>query len=169
MFGRLINSRSCPLSGALSQCVLLYIELSMLVAQSNSQQTGVAGACSTDDVNIYQAVGALTCVSVVGASTLVVGYAAPLPVLGSLAAGGAAMYFGSRLDKDGKPKAQATDKKPAAKQAESNKAEPVKSEKTEAPSDTEVAAILDEAPEDSIDTSCTDTTDLAPVAVIGFM
>lgn len=59
--------------------------------------TTTAGALSTDDINVYQSVGALTVVSVVGASTLAMSIAAPLPVLGTVAVGGGLLYYGTKI------------------------------------------------------------------------
>jgi len=59
--------------------------------------TTTAGALSTDDINVYQSVGALTVVSVVGASTLAMSIAAPLPVLGTVAVGSGLMYYGTKI------------------------------------------------------------------------
>lgn len=68
----------------------------MFTAQTQPAQVQ-AGALSTDDVNIYQGVGALAVVSTVGACTLGVAIAAPVPVIGTIGCGAALMYYGSRL------------------------------------------------------------------------
>ena len=67
------------------------------VPANNTQASASAGALSTDDVNIYQSVGALTVVSVVGASTLAMAIAAPVPVLGTVAVGSGLLYYGTKI------------------------------------------------------------------------
>ena len=88
----------------------------MFTATPTAQLNNAAGALSTDDVNIYQSVGALTVVSVVGASTLAMAVAAPVPVLGTVAVGGGLLYYGTKIangddtksDKTADKKAEAT-------------------------------------------------------------
>ena len=81
-----------------------------MFVQQITPSTDNAGALSTDDVNVYQSVGALTVVSVVGASTLAMAIAAPVPVLGTVAVGGGLLYYGTKIKNDGK----ATDTKAPA-------------------------------------------------------
>ena len=77
--------------------------------------TQTAGALSTEDVNAYQAVGALTVVSVVGASTLGMAIAAPVPVIGTIACGAGLLYYGSRTNG---ADAEATTEAPEAPEAD---------------------------------------------------
>jgi hypothetical protein len=65
---------------------------------SSSKESGKSPL--PEGVNAYQGMGALTVIGVLGGCTFSVALAAPLPVLGTLAAGGGLMYFGHRANAD---------------------------------------------------------------------
>ena len=78
----------------------------MFVAQS-SDSTDLAGALGTQDINAYQAVGAVTAIGVVSGSTLGMAIAAPLPILGTVAISAGLMYYGGKIQKDAHAKRDA--------------------------------------------------------------
>ena len=76
----------------------------MFTSQSDYNASSAAGFTGkVDDVNMYQAAGALAVVGTVAGATMTMAYVAPLPTLGGLAAGGGLLYTGHRI-KTGKAK-----------------------------------------------------------------
>ena len=73
----------------------------------SSASTDLAGALGTQDINAYQAVGAVTALGVVSGSTLGMAIAAPLPILGTVAVSAGLMYYGTKIQKDAHAKRDA--------------------------------------------------------------
>ncbi len=67
---------------------------------SDSASSVEAGALGTQDINAYQAVGAVTILGVVSGSTLGMAIAAPLPILGTVGLSAGLLYYGTKVQKD---------------------------------------------------------------------
>ena len=67
---------------------------------SDSASSLEAGAFGTQDLNAYQAVGAVTILGVVSGSTLGMAIAAPLPILGTVAVSAGLLYYGNKQQAD---------------------------------------------------------------------
>ena len=94
----------------------------MFVSVNSSSDNTDAGALGTQDLNAYQAVGAVTALGVVSGSTLGMAIAAPLPILGTVAISAGLMYYGGKIQKEAQAKRDA------------DKATPVAAASTDAPS-----------------------------------
>jgi len=71
-----------------------------MFASQTSASTDMAGALGTQDINAYQAAGAVALVGVVSGSTLGAALVAPLPVLGTVAVSAGLMYYGGKVQSD---------------------------------------------------------------------
>ena len=71
-----------------------------MFVQDTLQPESVAGALGTQDINAYQAVGAVTAIGVVSGSTLGMAIAAPLPILGTVAVSAGLLYYGTKIQAD---------------------------------------------------------------------
>ena len=72
----------------------------MFVSVNSSSDNTDAGALGTQDLNAYQAVGAVTALGVVSGSTLGMAIAAPLPILGTVAVSAGLLYYGTKIQAD---------------------------------------------------------------------